>query len=737
MKQIYTIVILLFTTVSLWSQTDGISYQAVIIDNNPQEIPGVDIPSNNLPNQDLIVRFTILGIGDTVEYQEEQETQTDAFGMINLMIGRGDVTLESPGDFVSIYWNNEKFLRVEIDLLDGNGFIPFSYQELTYIPYVKHREIIATSTLDVDGATNLNNSFSVNNESPSNLSGTLNVDGNTNLNASFFVNNQSPSLLSGDLTVEGNTYLNGDLTVLGEATFNDGVFQNLVVEQTTNVNTLTADGVTNINNAFNVNNENLTYLSGNLNVNGVTSLNNDLDVVGGQTTLSDSLTVFGRSTLYNKVRIAHDPGIDDEGNIEAYPLQIIGGQQGMSIKLSPNTPNENNNYITFWDGDDDIRGRIEAKNNLITVGTDIIYDIIDIPGLDDIIDADENDEPANVAPNQFFYSTYAFGAYQLTLELVVSAIRFGINATAAAGACVTGDCDDAVWSFIDMTAAGIQLGGYITYNEINMGVAFESGGADYAEWLKKLNMAEQLTYGDIVGVQGGVISKSFIDAGQFMVISRNPMVSGAMPDKGQEDQYEKVAFLGQVPVKVLGEAKVGDYIVASGNGDGYGIAIDPTKMKINDYKRIVGVAWSDTNASQIFSYVQTAIGINTNDLTNQVEQMQTLMNVMQRSLSKLDPNFKAQYFDVETKAETNSQHTKASTLKEHIADNSEALQYDNLGEALRKVTETMRSQSKFDIYRMPYIKAMVENPTKENAEKIVSYYTKVLAYLEKIQPKKH
>ena len=408
----------------------------------------------------------------------------------------------------------------------------------------------------------------------------------------------------------------------------------------------------------------------------------------------------------------------------------------MAIRLAPNNPNENNNYISFWDDSNEIRGRIEAKNDLIEVGTDVIYDIIDIPDLGDIIDADENDEPADVEPNQFFFSTYAFGAYQLTLELVVSAIRFGINATAAAGACVTGDCDDAIWSFIDMVAAGIQLGGYITYNEINMGVAFESGGADYAEWLKKANRNEALSYGDVVGVKGGIISKTFTDADQFMVISQNPMVSGAMPDKGMEADYEKVAFLGQVPVKVLGKANIGDYIVASTNGDGNAIAIAPEAMKIKDYQRIVGVAWSEATDGSIFTYVQTAIGINTNDLSHQVEQMQQLMNAMQQSLAKIDPDFKPEYFDVSLSTAPQPQITKAPTIKEHIADETQALDYSNLKEALQKVTKTMQSQSKFDIYRMPYIKAMIDNPTKENAQKIVEHYTKVLVYLERMQPKK-
>ena len=57
MKKITLLLISCFLACIVTAQTDGISYQAVIIDNNPQEIPGVDIPSNNLPNVPLKVQF--------------------------------------------------------------------------------------------------------------------------------------------------------------------------------------------------------------------------------------------------------------------------------------------------------------------------------------------------------------------------------------------------------------------------------------------------------------------------------------------------------------------------------------------------------------------------------------------------------------------------------------------------------------------------------------------------------
>jgi len=123
MKHILFFFSFLILSINAFAQTDGMTYQAVIIDNNPQEIPGVDIPANNLPNVPLTVRFSLLDSGNAIEYQETHETNTDSYGMINLVIGQGAQTSESNGAFNEIYWNNEKYLRVEIDLFDGNGLV--------------------------------------------------------------------------------------------------------------------------------------------------------------------------------------------------------------------------------------------------------------------------------------------------------------------------------------------------------------------------------------------------------------------------------------------------------------------------------------------------------------------------------------------------------------------------------------------------------------------------------------
>jgi hypothetical protein len=300
MKKTIVIVFVLFCGF-VWAQTDGLSYQAVIINPDAQELPGLNSSSNILPNRSLQVRFTILDAVGAIEYQEIQQTSTDAFGMINLIIGQG---IPSIGVFTDIDWDgNSKDLAVAVNL--GGSFTELSYQPLLFVPYSFHRDIRATGRLVVEGSAfiggdlevagtmNLNNSLSVNNNVPTTLTGTLTVDGGTVLNNSLSVTNGSATSLSGTLTVDGATTLNDALSVTnGSATNLSGT---LTVDGATDLNnTLTVDGVTTLNDALSVANGSASNLSGTLTVDGATDLNNTL-TVDGVTTLNDALSVTNGS----------------------------------------------------------------------------------------------------------------------------------------------------------------------------------------------------------------------------------------------------------------------------------------------------------------------------------------------------------------------------------------------------------------------------------------------------------
>jgi len=178
-------------------------------------------------------------------------------------------------------------------------------------------------------------------------------------------------------------------------------------------------------------------------------------------------------------------------------------------------------------------------------------------------------------------------------------------------------------------------------------VSYASGAGDYAEYLERFDANETMSYGDIVGMNGGKISKNTSDAQRMMVISYKPAVLGALPQPNQEHFYEKVAFMGQVPVKVIGKVNIGDYILPSGNNDGLGIAISPDKMTARNIRNIVGVAWEASGDQYSYNLINTAVGINNNDnnaivekLQNQVseqkKEIETLKDLLTKTIERLD-----------------------------------------------------------------------------------------------------
>lgn len=634
MKNKYTFLIAFFCLFTVFSQTEGISYQAVLIDNNPDEIPGVDVPTNNIPNHPITVRFSILGTGGSVEYQETHETQTDLYGTMNLVIGLGATTSASPGGFDEIYWNGQKDLKVDIDLDAGSNFIDFSFQELTFVPFVLHREIIA------DGVTNLNSDLNVNNNSTSNF--------------------------SGDVFVEQDTRLN-TLTASGESNFYNGVTVDAIMEET------------------------------------------------------------------------------NQSDYDAYPLKVQGSDNGIAIKLNSFVPGRESNFMSFWDGAGNPIGRIEGFQALSDVSQGFILDVLlaNEPTEDEAKDQDDDDtSPPAPAPSEF--DVYLNNDYSLNLlleymDLIDTSVAFGANLGACiAGLGIAGDCDDAVWSFFSLFVKGVQISLYISYNEANVGVAFESGGADYAEWLQKLDENEVLAFGDVVGVKAGVISKNLLDADSYMVVSKSPIVSGAMPSAQDKKKYKQVAFLGQVPVKVIGKVAKGNYILPSGNNDGMAISVAPNNMLMNDYKRIVGVAWSEYFGDAVYSYINTAVGINNADLTNVISEMQSVINNMQSALAIANPNYKPTYFDTNAISSVNNLSiTKTKPVKNLMMQRYGIDQVESTEVAFSKINDLMIEEDfendAFKFSNLPYLKEVIANPSEENIKKYNDYYAKVTKRLKEIK----
>ena len=135
MKRIF--LLLLFISSLGFSQSSGITYQAVIYNPNGEELPGVDGPYAPLTNQDVCLQFGIIDADGNVEYQEQVQVTTDAFGMVNLLIGTNTQTGGYAADFAGVEWSADaKFLKVDLDIRGScSNFEQLSNQPFTYVPF--------------------------------------------------------------------------------------------------------------------------------------------------------------------------------------------------------------------------------------------------------------------------------------------------------------------------------------------------------------------------------------------------------------------------------------------------------------------------------------------------------------------------------------------------------------------------------------------------------------------------
>ena len=140
--------------------------------------------------------------------------------------------------------------------------------------------------------------------------------------------------------------------------------------------------------------------------------------------------------------------------------------------------------------------------------------------------------------------------------------------------------------------------------------------------------------GQIVGVKNGKISLNTENADQIMAISVMPVVLGNMPDTTRQEDFEKVAFIGQTPVWVVGEVMSGDYIIASGQNDGFGLAVTEEDLTIEQVSQVVGRAWED--GAKLINLVNIAVGLKTNEMAAILSRTAKKVEEMDERLAKIE-----------------------------------------------------------------------------------------------------
>jgi hypothetical protein len=120
-----------------------------------------------------------------------------------------------------------------------------------------------------------------------------------------------------------------------------------------------------------------------------------------------------------------------------------------------------------------------------------------------------------------------------------------------------------------------------------------------------------------------------------MGVSSNPIVLGNTPPAGQAQKGNKVAFMGQIPVKVMGPVSSGDFIVGKGNIPGYGVAVHPNDMTTADIEKAVGRSWESMSGAGP-KLVNTVVGVHNGAFIQVMKKYESRLDDTDKRLSSIE-----------------------------------------------------------------------------------------------------
>ncbi|MDB5281679.1 MAG: collagen triple helix repeat protein [Bacteroidota bacterium] len=125
------------------SPPQGFNYQAVVHNS----------AGNIISNQLVNLKFTVHSGSETgiSEYAETDTVRTNAFGIITVIVGGGDLVA---GTFTGITWGAaSKYLQVDIDVTGGTNFVTMGVSQLMSVPYALYAGNVANGITGPTGAT--------------------------------------------------------------------------------------------------------------------------------------------------------------------------------------------------------------------------------------------------------------------------------------------------------------------------------------------------------------------------------------------------------------------------------------------------------------------------------------------------------------------------------------------------------------------------------------------------------
>ncbi|MGI6411769.1 MAG: fibrobacter succinogenes major paralogous domain-containing protein [Bacteroidales bacterium] len=137
MKKLFTFMVAVFLTATLWAQSpEKMSYQAVIRNSSEALVTNTTVGM-----QISILQGSASG---TAVYVETQSPTTNANGLISIKIGDGTV---QSGDFTNIGWaNGPYFIKTETDPAGGTDYTITGTSQLLSVPYALHAKTAETVT---------------------------------------------------------------------------------------------------------------------------------------------------------------------------------------------------------------------------------------------------------------------------------------------------------------------------------------------------------------------------------------------------------------------------------------------------------------------------------------------------------------------------------------------------------------------------------------------------------------
>jgi hypothetical protein len=130
------------------------------------------------------------------------------------------------------------------------------------------------------------------------------------------------------------------------------------------------------------------------------------------------------------------------------------------------------------------------------------------------------------------------------------------------------DPDEKRWiQFIDErgeTKGGVDLG--------SKGPRFSAASGDFAEYHRRDPTQQAFEEGDLVGFGPAGLTRTTKGSRQLGIISRQAIVVGSVPAESDLSEWDSVAYIGKVPVKLRGGAKRDDFLIPSGKEDGTVVA---------------------------------------------------------------------------------------------------------------------------------------------------------------------